>query len=263
MDNLYVQHCENLKMLEQAIKTVQRTLREHISVNEQEKTYVYTKILSHLVNSWAEVRLLKLIYEVRAFADSEKTRIIKCKKLDNKWTLALNIAFCRAFKVRNPKNIKNQTTVPYTARLQYAALLQIIKGNLLESSAIRNRIAHGQWKHALTNDLMKISKKLTAELRRENILILQFRLAMFKSLAQIIHDLSVSKPTFQRDFDANYKRIEEQLRNSQTADYGNYKANMLRKKKKGLRRKRNHFLLHGYRKRLRGPRVKKRTNPNQ
>lgn len=255
-----MQHCENLKMLEQAIKTVQRTLREYISVEEHEKTYVYTKILSHLVNSWAEVRLMKLIYEVRAFADFEKTRIIKSKKLDKKWTMALNIAFCRAFNVRNPKNINKQTTVPYTARIQYAALLRIIKGSLLESSAIRNRIAHGQWKYALTNDLMKKSKKLTAELRRENILRLQFRLAMFKSLAQIIHDLAVSKPTFVRDFDANYKQIEEQLRNSHTTDYENYKEKMLRKKKKGLKRKRNHLLLHGYRKQLQAIPVKKRAH---
>lgn len=242
MDNFYKQHCENLKMLEQAIKTVQRTSREYISIEEQGKTYVYTKILSHLVNSWVEVRLMKLVYECGAFTDSEKTRIIKGENSEKKWKTSLDIAFCKAFAVGNPKNINVQTTVPFTAKSRYAALLNIIKGDLLESSAIRNRIAHGQWRHAFTNDLMKINGTLTSKLKKENILTLQFRLAMFKSLAQIVHDLAVSKPTFRRDFDTNYKRIEEQRRNSRNTDYDSYKGNMVLKKKKGLERKEKHFL---------------------
>jgi hypothetical protein len=228
-------------MLEQAIKTVQRTLREYISVEEREQTYVYTKILSHLVNSWAEVRLMKLIYEAGAFSGIEKTEIITRRKLEGKWTTALNTAFCNAFDVKNQNNISNQTNVPYTARIRHAALLQIITGSLVESSAIRNRIAHGQWKHALTNDLVKINRSLTNGLRRENILVLQFRLEMFKSLAQIIHDLAVSKPTFQRDFDANYKKIEEQQRNAENIDYDEYSKRMIQKKRKGIMRKKRHF----------------------
>jgi hypothetical protein len=245
LDNFYKQHCQNLKMLEQAIKTVQRILREYISTEDQGKTYVYTKIFSHLVNSWVEVRLMKLVYECGAFTDSEKNRIITRKKLEERWTMALDIAFCKAFSVSNPRNINTQTTVPFTARSQYGALKNIIKGDLLESSAIRNRIAHGQWKYAFTNDMKKISGILTSKLGKENILILQFRLAMFKSLAQIINDLAISKPTFRRDFDANYKRIEEQRRNSQTTDFESYKEKMILKKKKGLEIKKKHFSHHG------------------
>lgn len=229
-------------MLDQAIRTVQSTLREYISTYEQLKTYVYTKVLSHLINSWVEVRLMKLVYECGAFTDSEKTRIIKCKKLQTKWTMALNIAFCKAFTVGNPRNITAQTTVPFTAKTQYAALLHTIKGDLLESSAIRNKIAHGQWQYAFTNNMTKINGKLTSKLRQENILKLQFRLAMFKSLAQIIHDLAVSRRTFQRDFDANYKRIEEQQRNSRKTDYEKYKETMVLKKKRGLEIKEKYFL---------------------
>jgi hypothetical protein len=227
-------------MIEQAIKTVGRSLREYISFDEQEKTLIYTKILSHLINSWVEVRLMKLVYECGAFSDNDKTKIIKCKELQKKWTTALNIAFCRAFAVSSPKNI-NKTTVPFTARNQYGALLGIIKTDLLGSSSIRNRIAHGQWKYAFNEDMMGINGALTSKLGEENILMIQFRLAMFKSLGQIIHDLAVSKPTFVRDFDANYKRIEEQRRNAQNTDYNKYRVKMILKKKKGIRRKKAHF----------------------
>jgi len=227
-------------MLEQAIKTVQRSLREYISLDEREKTLIYTKLLSHLVNSWVEVRLMKLVYECGAFSDIDRTKIIRCKELERKWTTALNIAFCRAFAISSPKNI-NMPTVPFTAQNQYGALLGIIKTDLLDSSSIRNRIAHGQWKYAFTENMMGINGGLTSKLGKENILMIQFRLAMFKSLAQIIHDLAVSKPTFQRDFDANYKRIEEQRRNAENTDYNKYKGKMIQKKKKGIRRKKAHF----------------------
>lgn len=242
MSNFYKQHCENLQSLEQATKTVQRTLREYTSIEEEKNAYVYTKILSYLVNSWIEVRLMKLVYECGAFDDSEKSKIIKGGNLEKKWKTALDIAFCKAFSVNQPKNIKTQTTVPFSAKSQYDALLDIIKVDLLESSSIRNRIAHGQWLHAFTNDMMRINGTLTSKLRKENILMIQCRLAMFKSLAQIIHDLAVSKPTFQRDFDTNYKRIEEQRRNFRNIDYDSYKKNMIHKKEIGLERKRRHFM---------------------
>ena len=59
------------------------------------------------------------------------------------------------------------------------------------------------------------------------------RRIIFKSLSQIIHDLAVSKPTFERDFDNNYRRIESQKINYARIDYERYKKWMIKKKKKG------------------------------
>lgn len=234
LTTFYKQHCENLRTLQKAIEIVQRNLRECISLDESDQVFVYTKILSHLVNSWVEVRLMKLIYECGAFSDSEKTKIIASKKLESKWVTALNIAFCKSFGVSGPKKIRSQTIVPFTARSQYEALLLIIKNDLLDSNRIRNKIAHGQWRFAFNEEFTAINGELTKTLTQENILKLQFRLAMFKSLAQIINDLAVPKSTYQRDFDANFKIIEEQRRNAKTTDYEEYKQKMVAKKLKGL-----------------------------
>ena len=237
MANLYKQHCENLRELEQAIEIVERNLRQAISLNLLQQVFVYTKILSHLVNTWAEVRLMKLVYECGAFSDSEKMKIVGRKELEQKWVEALNKAFCKAFNVSAPSKINKQTTVPFTAKSQREALLSIIKNDLLDSCSIRNRIAHGQWVFAFNTELTAVNEELTKKLAGENILKLQFRHAMFKSLVQIIHDLAVSKATFQRDFDRNYKIIEEQRRNSQLTDYEIYKQKMIARKTKGLQLK--------------------------
>lgn len=223
-------------MIERAIKIVQRTLRNCISQNEEVNVYVYTKILSHLVNSWIEVRLLKLINESGAYVKSQEKNILECNSLERRWQLALDFAFCKAYKINSIKKT-NKELIPYTARIQRQALLDLVNKDLLDSNELRNRIAHGQWKYAFTSNYLRINGELTKSLKEENILKIQFRLAMFKSLAQIIHDLAVSKPTFERDFNNNYKVIEEQKRNSHDVDYAEYERRMVSKRIKGLEKK--------------------------
>lgn len=235
MKTLYEAHCENLRMVGQAIKTVQMTLRNYISKEEDKNVDVYTKILSHLINTWAEVRILKLIYENSAFSDSEKQQIINANGLNERWKKALTIAFCQAYSISNHSKID---FAPYTPRMRYNALLNLIDSDLLRSSQLRNRISHGQWKYAFNNDLSDINDSLTRELRKENIVTLQLKLKLFESLSQIIHDLAVSKPTFERDFDKNFKVVEEQKRNYHNRSYDKYGEKMIEKRKRGLSRRR-------------------------
>lgn len=222
-------------MIDQAIRTVQRTLRDYISKEEDKNVDVYTKILSHLINTWAEVRILKLIYENSAFSDDEKQQIIDVKHLNKRWELALTIAFRKAYNIANHRKIN---AAMYTPRMRYKTLLNLIDSDLLKSYQLRNRISHGQWKYAFNSDLSGFNEDLTKELRTENIVTLQLKLKLFKSLSQIIHDLAVSKPTFERDFDKNYKIVEEQKRELHNRSYDKYKKDMIEKRNRGLLKRR-------------------------
>ena len=75
------------------------------------------------------------------------------------------------------------------------------------------------------------------DINKENILVLQFRLALFRSLSQIIHDLAVSKKTFERDFDNNFKKIESQIVNAKKVSFTVYQQKMVRKKQRGIIKK--------------------------
>lgn len=236
MVSYYKQHSKNLWMIKKAIKSIQMILRDYISRDEELNIYVFTKILSHLVDSWAEVRVLKLIYEKGGFNESERNRIIRCSSPKERWEMALTIAFCKAYKIPNAEKI-NSVTTPITPRTRYQELLKLLDNDLLESNQLRNRIAHGQWKYAFTNDLSGISEQLTGMLRQENIVKLQLRLKMFTSLAQVIHDLAVSKSTFERDFDSHFRKIEEQKRNFHKRDYEDYRRKMISKRERGVRKR--------------------------
>lgn len=156
-----------------------------------------------------EVKVLKVIYEYNAFTDSEIGTILNAT-LQDKWVLALNFAICKAYGVpviNESEVIKSRLS--FTSRLRYLELLRIIKEIFTKSIEVRNRLAHGQWEYAFTNDLKNISSAITGRLKTERIINLQLNIKLFKSLAELINSLAVSPLTFERDFDLHYSRIEQ------------------------------------------------------
>jgi hypothetical protein len=204
----FERHCENFRIIERAITTVQRTPRDHIRKDETKNIYIYTKILSNLINLWAEVRILKIVYEKHAYTNPEKSRILVAGNARDRWVTALKIALSKAYKTPE-KNIDDIST-PFTERTRYTTLLKWINEDLLNSIQLRNRIAHGQWVYAFTEELTDFQDDLTAKLHQENIVQFQLKYKMFVSLAQIINDLAVSRPAFERDFDMHFRKVEGQ-----------------------------------------------------
>lgn len=236
---MYKKHCENLRELEDAIKLIQRDLRRYISTEQKKEEYIYTKLLSYLVTCWAEVRILKVAFEPNAYSDKELTEILTVSTLENRWITALNISFCKAYQIRYTNDCDViESKLPFTNSSRYSALLSLIKNDLVQSIEVRNRIAHGQWLFAFTSDLKNFSQDLTTELRTEDIVKLQLKWSLLKNLAKLIQDLAVSPQTFIRDFDENYKNIEQQKKNLHKREYSKYKQQMIIKYKKGIETRR-------------------------
>lgn len=194
----YHEHCENLRLIQSSISSVRVTLKSSISNQNEVEVEIYTKILSFLVNSWTEVRIMKLINENNAFTEFEIKTIIESRSLENKWKKTLEIAYNKSFQ-NNSNNPKNKA--------RFDSLMDIISDHLKYSAEIRNKLAHGQWKHSFNNKSLAINPDLTRRVNSDNYTKIRFRYEIFKILSQIIHDLAVSTPTFERDFEKNYNRI--------------------------------------------------------
>lgn len=224
LDSFYSEHCENLRALESAISSIQLALRDYIARCDERNSDTYTKLLAHLINSWVEVRILKLVYEKGAFNDSEIERIIN-SNLNDKWKKSLEIAYRKGFGISYNDKINDH---------RYSSLLYIIDNYLLPSSQIRNRLAHGQWVFAFNNSVLDgVNPKLTKDIQDDNILKIQLRFKIFKDLSQIIHDLAVSTPTFERDFDNNYRKIKEKQQQLINKKYDVYKNVLVTKRIRG------------------------------
>lgn len=248
---MYKKWCENVTTLEESIEQLQVDLRLSISKELDGKTYNYTKLLSYLVVCWCEARIMKLIHEPqqtittkngiinkpKSFTENEIESIISSSTLKDKWIKALQISISKAYGVAIDTNFPN--SLLFTARTRYLEIEELIDNKLLPSIELRNRIAHGQWKQAFTNDLKSFSQPHTSALRTENIVTLQLSYATFKAIGQLIHDLATSKQTFERDFDENYKIVEQNKSNIHNRDFLSYKEKLIEKYKRGVERRKN------------------------
>lgn len=116
--------------------------------------------------------------------------------------------------------------------------MDLIVNDLSLSITLRNRIAHGQWRVALTSNLKSVSTILTQQIANENIVTLQLKKKILLGLALIINDLSVSPTTFERDFNKHYRLVDENRINLHNRNYSNYRTNMILKYQRGLVKRR-------------------------
>lgn len=215
-------------MLESAISVVQLNIKESIRRNEQSQVDAFTRILAQLVNSWIEVRVLKLIYEPNAFTEDQVEEILNIQVLNAKWKKALFYSYSKSFKISDPSKIQDD---------RYKYLSDLINSDFLESNIVRNKLAHGQWKYAFNKELTAINDDITKRVNDENVMKLQIKMKIFKDIAQIIHDLTVSKPTFERDFDKYVSRVKNNKNHYENKNFERYKEILINSHKKGKRRR--------------------------
>lgn len=247
---MYIKWCENVSTLENAIEQIQRDLRLAISRQQETIVYSYTKLLSYLIVCWCEARIMKLIYEPeytyshrsgnsytkrKSFTQIEIEEIYSSATLKDKWLKALQIAIAKHHNVS--LNINFPNTLPFTSKARYLEIQDLIDNKLLPSIELRNRIAHGQWKQAFTNDLRNFSQPHTSNLRTENIVTLQLNYNIFKTLSQLVHDIASSPTTFERDFDKNYKVLEQSKLNLHNRNYVDYSTKLIAKYNRGQQRR--------------------------
>jgi len=131
----------------------------------------------------------------------------------------------------------------FTPRLMFLELQNLISKDLADAFTIRNKIAHGQWKHAFENDIRKESKLLTPKIRTENIVILQQKMNLFKILSDLIEMLCRTPKIFKERFDNYHKKIKNIKSNNSNRDYNDYKQYEIKKYKKGKLKQKINFVI--------------------
>jgi len=228
---LYKFHVDNLREIDRAMQRVARSLRAAISQNDAITMSSYMRLYALLLGAWAECRLRKLMYEPHGFDESDRNTISGESTQLKQWQKSVELAFRRQYNI--PKAALSVDTLPHSAHARYVTLSNMLQNDLGSIIELRNKLAHGQWVYPLNSDGNDIAQNQMDALRVENLLFLQFRKGLLESLSTAIHDLIVSKPTFERDFDDHLRVITELQRNLKKRDYATWAAGLRQKYLRG------------------------------
>lgn len=234
---LYRFHVTNIHSIEIAMKNVALATRTAISEENNTRVKSFVSLYALLLGAWAETRLSKLLYENKGLTDNQRNLVNSESTQLDKWLRIIEVAFRKHYKI--PKAPLNNSNLPFTANARYTILKQILENDLRNVIEIRNKLAHGQWIYPLNNEGTAIEQRKYQQLNNENLSSLQYKKALITSLADIVHDLVVSLPTFERDFDRNYKKITSTRTNLQKRSYQKYVAQLVSKRSRGLQRRKD------------------------
>jgi hypothetical protein len=234
---LYKYHVANLRSLEIALKKSAISARTAISETDKPAVESFTRLFAFLLGAWAETRLHKLINENSAFSDENKTKIYSQGSQLEQWLKTVEISFREYYQV--PRADLNHTTLPHTAFHRFNTIYSIINDDLKSVIEVRNRLAHGQWIYPLNSDCTDVEQEKYTLINNENLLSLQFKKSLITTVADVIHDLVVSQPTFERDFDMHYKSIISTKTNLANRDYNKYIVGLIAKRNRGIEKRRN------------------------
>jgi hypothetical protein len=235
-EKLYSLHADNLRTVDRGLARVGRACRRAISRGDEKSVACFILVYALLLGAWAECRLRKLLYEPSGFDQGER-EAIGCKRTElGRWQAAVELAFRRQYKI--PKAILTPDTLDHSAHRRYTDLIDLLCTNLRPVIELRNKLAHGQWAYPLNNAGNDVAQEQMKALRCENLLSLQYKKTLLKHLAEAINDLAVSRPAFERDFDARFRGIVATKRDLVTRNYETYAAKMRGKYLRGVEKRR-------------------------
>lgn len=228
---LYKYHVENLRELERAITQTARLAKAEIGRGDPQNCLrSLLRLYSFLLGAWAECRLKKLLHEQRGFEQFEREEILSKQTQLEQWKATVDGAFRKHHKIRKASLDSRVLGVSHAARRE--ALHGVLDGELRIIIEIRNKLAHGQWKYPLNSDCSQVETDKFAQIKKENLLSLQFKYSLLGHLAEAVHDLVVSPTTFRRDFDDHFKKLDQVRKNLAIKDYIHYEQYLVSSRKR-------------------------------
>lgn len=229
---LYKYHVANLRSLQIALDNTALSARKVIAEQNVEATASFTRLYAFLVGAWAETRLQKLLNENGAFDEGTKGKVLSQSTQLDQWIKTVELSFRHHYKV--PHAVLSAQTLPHSSFQRYTSLITLINDDLKPVIEMRNKLAHGQWIYPLNSGCTELEGSKYMLINGENLLSLQYKRELISTIAEIVHDLAVSCPTFERDFDSHYKQIMHTKANLANREFAKYKKVLIEKRQRGI-----------------------------
>lgn len=220
-------HSENLRAIRGGLTQAERAHKAAIRQGNAAATEFLGRIHQLMIGLLAEAELRKIISDPDGFNSKEQNLLGQERSQLDRWLRTVEFAIRRHYSVPLHLEITDiNTTNGMTA--QYLTITNLLKDDLAPIIEDRNKLAHSQWQWLLNS---KETAFIGAAPPPLNYLASRRRGEIIIRIADLIHALTVSEPTFQRDYARTYTEITQLQANINGADYPDF-VNELRKRRR-------------------------------
>lgn len=218
-DHPFRKHAANLRAVAAGLKQAERIHKDAIRRNDDPATGFAARVHQMMVGLVAEAHLRKIISDPDGFNAREREILRSSRSQLQRWTDAVDLAFRRHYVV--PFHLDVQEQLDATRAGQFDELRSMLNDDLRVVIEDRNKVAHGQW-------VWMLNAKETAFLHAAdaplNYVESDSRKNAIGLLADLVHALVVSEPTFQRDYDNALDGVRAARARFAGADYLDFAA---------------------------------------
>lgn len=211
----YRKHSDNARLVLRGLTQAERAHKVAIGGGQQVAIDFAARVHYMTVGLLAESLLRKLIADPAGFNTRERSLLGQERSQLSRWKRAVELAFRRHYSVPIHREI-DASSVTAVVTSQFSALINLLEGDLAEIIEDRNKIAHGQWAWILNNKETAFTGPALPLLNYRQI---EARSKIVREIAELIEDLIVSEPTFARDYNQRFHRVQHLRTTLPGADY--------------------------------------------
>ena len=223
-DELYHHHSDNYRAVAAGFEQALELLQRAVAAGDDQAADAQTRVAAFLLSVKIEARFYKLLFEPPV-PDEFRARINRGEDdppLIEKWKRTVREAFSLYYSATADFMDSN---APAEAKEQCELHLEALS-HLDSVIQLRNKIAHGQWQHALNRKGTEINAEKTRQLKEENLLSLCLKDRVAQIIADAINDLVVSKRAHDRDLERHQRSLRNVLQELETRSYETFARNI-------------------------------------
>lgn len=203
--NIHVLQSKNVRYLKKIQKSLTMDINKCLIKNDLFQLNIKTKYYALLYSSVSESQFLQILYTPYGFRHSEILEIKKQRSIVDSWNLMIDISIKKVGKHESNSDLKKKKD----------KIKKIIDEYIKKPQELRNKIAHGQWVHALNSENTKENLETTKRINDLDVVQISIWFEVHQYLCFIIRDLIQSpKKGFHNNYWSNLVKLDEFLSES-------------------------------------------------
>lgn len=190
---------KNVQHLKKVQKNLAMDINSSLLKGDAFKVSMKTKLFGLLYSALSEAQFVQILYTPYGFRGREICKIRDERSIFKQWELMIDIAIRKAGTIETNEDLRNRRNF----------LHGVIKEYIEKPQLIRNKIAHGQWIHALNGNMTDENSETSNAIENINVVEISKWFEVHQFLCFIVRDLIQSPETaFHNNYWEHYAGLQ-------------------------------------------------------